>query len=84
MEVVTQNIDWPAEKKDICPKSKLDLHFLPSRSQPVSYRVYSSQISNTSYLSPESASSLKAPVLPTKPVRTTSTLVGKAYLAYTC
>lgn len=32
----------------------------------------------TSYLSPESGSSLKAPVLPTKQVRTTSALVGKA------
>ncbi|KAL0148900.1 hypothetical protein M9458_055704 [Cirrhinus mrigala] len=32
-----------------------------------------------SYLSPEVASSLKAPVLPTKPLRTTSVLVGKGY-----
>ncbi len=32
-----------------------------------------------SYLSPESSSSTKSPVLPTKPVRTTSALVGKAY-----
>ncbi len=29
-----------------------------------------------SYLSPESSSSTKSPVLPTKPVRTTSALVG--------
>jgi hypothetical protein len=34
-----------------------------------------------SYLSPESASSLKAPVLPTKPCRDTSSLVGRAYMA---
>ncbi len=32
-----------------------------------------------SYLSPESSSSTRYPVLPTKPVRTTSALVGKAY-----
>lgn len=66
MEVVTRavarlNIDWPAEKQDVCPKSKLDLRFLPSQSQPVSYRVYSSQISNSSYLSPESASFPEGP-----------------------
>ncbi len=35
----------------------------------------------TSYLLPSGASSLKAPVLPTKPLRTTSALVGKAYTA---
>ncbi|KAI2649150.1 Retrovirus-related Pol polyprotein from transposon 17.6 [Labeo rohita] len=34
-----------------------------------------------SYLSPEVASSLKAPVLPTKALRTTSVLVGKGYSA---
>lgn len=34
-----------------------------------------------SYRSPESVSSLKALTLPTKPVRTTSAQVGKAYLA---
>lgn len=33
------------------------------------------------YLSPESASSLKTPTLPTKPLKTTSSLVGKAYSA---
>lgn len=33
------------------------------------------------YLSPGSASSLKAPKLPTKPLTTTSALVGKAYMA---
>ncbi len=33
----------------------------------------------TSYLSPGTASSLKAPVLPSKPLRTTSALVGKGY-----
>ncbi|XP_067233771.1 uncharacterized protein [Chanodichthys erythropterus] len=32
-----------------------------------------------SYLSPESASSLKSPTLPTRPLRTTSALVGRAY-----
>jgi hypothetical protein len=34
-----------------------------------------------SHLSAESASSLKAPALPSKPLRNTSALVGKAYLA---
>ncbi len=34
-----------------------------------------------SYLFPESSSSIKSPVLPTKPVRITSALVGKAYSA---
>ncbi len=34
-----------------------------------------------SYLSPESSSSARPPVLPTYPVRTTSALVGKAYSA---
>ncbi len=33
------------------------------------------------YLSPGGASSLKSPVLPTKPLRTSSALVGKAYMA---
>ncbi|KAL0173181.1 hypothetical protein M9458_033492, partial [Cirrhinus mrigala] len=33
----------------------------------------------TSYLSPGVASSLKAPTLPTKPLRTTLALVGKGY-----
>ncbi|XDV16376.1 hypothetical protein PO909_016121 [Leuciscus waleckii] len=33
------------------------------------------------YLAPESASSLKTPVLPTKPCRDTSSLVGRAYMA---
>ncbi len=34
-----------------------------------------------SYLSPDAASSLKAPTLPTKPLRTSSALVGKGYAA---
>ncbi|MGL5643618.1 MAG: hypothetical protein ACRCW3_02480, partial [Metamycoplasmataceae bacterium] len=34
-----------------------------------------------SHLSPESASAIKAPALPTKPLRVTSSLVGKAYSA---
>ncbi len=33
------------------------------------------------YLSPGAASSLKAPVLPTKPLRVSSALVGKGYTA---
>ncbi len=33
------------------------------------------------YLSPDAASSLKAPVLPTKPLRVSSALVGKGYTA---
>ncbi len=32
-------------------------------------------------LSPAGASSFKTPVLPTKPLRTSSALVGKAYMA---
>ncbi len=35
----------------------------------------------TGYLSPGAASSLKAPVLPTKPLRVSSALVGKGYTA---
>ncbi len=34
-----------------------------------------------SYLSPDGASSLKAPLLPTKPLWTTLALVPKAYMA---
>ncbi len=34
-----------------------------------------------SYLSPESSSSVRSPVLPTKPVKTTSALAGKSYSA---
>ncbi len=34
-----------------------------------------------SYLSPDAASSLKAPTLPSKPLRTSSALVGKGYAA---
>ncbi len=34
-----------------------------------------------SYLSPDAASSLKAPSLPSKPLRTSSALVGKGYVA---
>ncbi len=34
-----------------------------------------------SYLSPESSSSIKSTILPTKPVKITSALVGKAYSA---
>ncbi len=34
-----------------------------------------------SYLSPDSSSSIKSPVLPNKPVRIISALVGKAYSA---
>lgn len=34
-----------------------------------------------SYLSPDAASSLKTPVLPTKPCRDTSVMVGRAYMA---
>ncbi|KAL0201381.1 hypothetical protein M9458_004568, partial [Cirrhinus mrigala] len=34
------------------------------------------------YLSPDTASSLKAPTLPSKQLRTTSALVGKGYTAY--
>ncbi len=33
------------------------------------------------HLSPESSLSVRSPVLPTKPVRTTSALVGKVYSA---
>ncbi len=34
-----------------------------------------------SYLFPESSSSVRSPVLPTKPVKTTSALAGKSYSA---
>ncbi len=34
-----------------------------------------------SYLSPGAASSLKAPTLPSKPLHTSSALVGKGYVA---
>ncbi len=34
-----------------------------------------------SYLSPDAASSLKSPSLPSKPLRTSSVLVGKGYAA---
>lgn len=33
------------------------------------------------YLSPDAVSSLKAPTLPTKPCRTTTSLVSKVYMA---
>ncbi len=75
LEVVTRavaklNIELPTDKeRQEHPKSKLDEHFLHSRS-PLA-----------SYLSPSGASSLKAPVLPTKPLRTTTALVGKSYMA---
>ncbi len=36
---------------------------------------------HASYLSPGAATSLKAPFLPSKPLRTTSALVGKGYMA---
>ncbi|ROL50305.1 hypothetical protein DPX16_15134 [Anabarilius grahami] len=130
LEVVTRavaklQIDWPAERAEARPKSKLDERFLPARSlpqrrglpffpdlhaevsrswkRPVQHRVFSPQTSVYSnivglrqhgyaamprveetlagYLSPASASSLKAPTLPTKPLKTTSSLVGKAYAA---
>ncbi len=46
------------------------------------YRVMP-QVEQTlaSYLSPDAASSLKAPTLPSKPLRTSSALVGKGYAA---
>lgn len=40
-----------------------------------------SVVPSASYLSPESESSLKAPTIPTKPLRATLTLVVKAYSA---
>ncbi len=32
--VAKLNIEWPAEKQDARPKSKLDEHFLKARSKP--------------------------------------------------
>ncbi|KAK2869830.1 hypothetical protein Q8A67_024222 [Cirrhinus molitorella] len=130
VEVVTRavsklNLDWPSEKQDVRPKSKLDERFLRVRSQPsrrglpffpdlhtevsrswgkpYSSRIFSPDVSTysnvsglsergygampaveqtlASYLSPASASSLKAPKLPTKALKQTSSLVGKAYTA---
>ncbi len=127
LEVVTRavaklNIDLPAENQTKKQKSKLDEHFLRSKSRrslpffpdlhtevsrswknPFSSRLfipasdYYGNVAGLSecdyrampqvaqmiagYLSPGAASSLKAPVLPSKPLRVTSALVGKGYTA---
>ncbi len=130
LEVVTRavaklNIDWPADDQTEKHKSKLDEHFLRSKSlplcrslpffpdlhtevsrswkKPFSSRLfipasdYYGNVAGLSecgyramprveqmlvgYLSPGAALSLKASVLPTKPLRLSSALVGKGYTA---
>ncbi len=87
VEVVTRaferlSIDWPAEREDVRSKSRLDERFLPSCAQPQrrGLPVFPDLYTDV-YLFPESSSSARSPVLPTKPVRTTSALVEKAYSA---
>ncbi|KAL0151251.1 hypothetical protein M9458_053442 [Cirrhinus mrigala] len=93
--VATLKLNWPAETLSEQPKSKLDERFLqskpppPCRGLPFFPDLHTEVSSSTagvkqtlaSYLSPSVASSLKAPALPSKPLRTTSSLLGKGYLA---
>ncbi|XP_073708873.1 uncharacterized protein [Garra rufa] len=85
LEVLTNvvaklNISWPVEQEHEPQKSKLDERFLrlDERGYKTMPRV---EQTLASYLSPSLASSLKAPSLPTKPLKITSGLVGKAYTA---
>ncbi|KAI2647410.1 Transposon Ty3-G Gag-Pol polyprotein [Labeo rohita] len=96
LEVVTRavdklKIDWPAERSRDRGE---DLSRLAYSSPPQDYygnvvgldeRAYKAmpRVEQTlaSYLSHSGASSLKAPTLPSKPLRTTSSLVGKGYTA---
>ncbi len=50
-----------------------------NKNEPVYGEMPKVEETLASYLSPESSSSIKSPTLPTKPVRITSALVGKAY-----
>ncbi|KAI2659093.1 Transposon Ty3-G Gag-Pol polyprotein [Labeo rohita] len=90
-------IDWPAESQAEPQRSVeiVEFPFSARLFIPASYNYGSvagldergyramPRVEQTlaSYLSPGSASSLKAPVLPTKPLRVTSALVGKGYTA---
>ncbi|CAM4628207.1 unnamed protein product [Leuciscus chuanchicus] len=81
-------IEWPEDRQVARSKSKLDERFLPSRAQPQRRSLpffpdLHTEVEETlaSYLSPATASSLKAPALPSKPVKCTSSLVHKAYAA---
>ncbi len=74
--------------KSLPPRRSLpffpDLHTEVSRSwrNPFSSRLFiPAQQMLAGYLSPGAASSLKAPVLPSMPLRITSALVGKGYMA---
>ncbi|CAM4450620.1 unnamed protein product [Leuciscus chuanchicus] len=82
IEVVTRaverlSIEWPEDQQDVRSKSKLDERFLPSRAQPQRRCLPFFPRSPHRATAP----SLKAPMLPTKPVRVTSSLVNKAYSA---
>ncbi|MCI4395880.1 hypothetical protein PGIGA_G00197280 [Pangasianodon gigas] len=90
--VAKLNIDWPAETRVEPQKSKLDdvfcgvnrhLHAGACLFSPTSTPRAMPQVEQTlaSYLSPGAASSLKAPAQPSRPLRTTSALVGKGYAA---
>ncbi|KAL0149575.1 hypothetical protein M9458_055102 [Cirrhinus mrigala] len=97
LEVVTRavsklNINWPAEEK-LLPSPCRSLPFFPDLHTEISrllWQAYKPTAYKTmprveqtlaSYLSPGAASSLRAPTLPSKPLRTTSALVGKEYTA---
>ncbi|KAI2665226.1 Exocyst complex protein exo70 [Labeo rohita] len=82
LEVVTRtvsnlNIDWPAEEKAEPQRSKLDERLLRSNIVRLGERGYKAMPRVEQTLSPSAASSLKAPSLPSKPLCTTSALVGK-------
>ncbi|CAM4693006.1 unnamed protein product [Leuciscus chuanchicus] len=93
LDVITRaverlSIEWPEDRQGARSKSKLDERFLPSRAQPQRRSLpffpdLHTEVEETlaSYLSPATASSLKAPALPSKPVKFTSSLVHKAYAA---
>ncbi len=91
------NIDWPAEKKTQPHRGVNDRgrnHSWPVYSSTASdyygnvagLRLCGAEMPRVEqmlagYLSPGAASSLKAPVLPSKPLCATSALVGKRYTA---
>ncbi|CAM4618530.1 unnamed protein product [Leuciscus chuanchicus] len=93
LDVITRaverlSIEWPEDRQGARSKSKLEERFLPSRAQPQRRSLpflpdLHTEVEETlaSYLSPATASSLKAPALPSKPVKFTSSLVHKAYAA---
>ncbi|XP_067273076.1 uncharacterized protein [Pseudorasbora parva] len=84
--VASLNIDWPAERSESHRRqTKLDERFLPSRAaEPQRLKQYGGAMPKVeetlaSHLSPSAALSHKAPTLTTKPLKTSSALVGKAY-----